>query len=97
MLSAVTLSPDSNLILTNTLLPVALEAFSDPNVNVNDCAEYVVLSIILSPEVNAQPLDPLPPAPVLAPGTPDPAYAMEASIQPFSVDAESIAVPGAAI
>ena len=97
MLSAVTLSPDSNLILMNMLLPVALEAFSDPSVSVNACAEYVVLSIILSPDVNAHPLDPLPPAPVLAPGTPDPAYDTEASNHPLSVEVSSIAVPGAAM
>jgi hypothetical protein len=35
MLSAVMLSPDSSLNLTNTLLPVALVAFSDPKVSVN--------------------------------------------------------------
>ena len=97
MLSAVTLSPDSNLILMNMLLPVALEAFSDPSVSVNACAEYVVLSMILSPDVNAHPLDPLPPVPVLAPGTPDPAYDREASNHPLSVEVSSIAVPGDAI
>jgi hypothetical protein len=72
MLSAVMLSPDSNLNLTSTLLPVAFVAFSDPSVSVNVWFEYVVLSMILSPDVKAHPLLPLPPDPVLAPGTPDP-------------------------
>ena len=97
MLSAVILSPDSNLILTNILLPVALDAFSVPSVNVNSCDEYVVPSTTLSPELNAQPLDPFPPAPEFAPGTPDPPYVVEQSSQPFNDDAESIAVPGAAM
>jgi hypothetical protein len=97
MLSAVTLSPDSSLILTNITLPVAFVAFSVPSVNVNSCPEYVVLSMTLSPELNAQPLDPFPPLPVSAPGTPDPPYVVEQSNQPFNVLALSIAVPGAAM
>ena len=97
MLSAVTLSPDSNLILTNITLPVALVAFSVPSVNVNSCPLYVVLSTTVSPELNAQPLDPLPPEPVLAPGTPEPPYVVEQSNHPFNELALSIAVPGAAM
>ena len=54
-------------------------------------------SMILSPDVNAQPLEPLPPDPVLAPRTPEPPYVMPASNQPLSDDAESMAVPGAAM
>ena len=50
-------------------------------------------SIILSPEVNAQPFEPLPPLPVSAPGVPDPPYVTPASIQPFNVLALSIFVP----
>ena len=84
MLSAVILSPDSNLILTKILLPVAFVAFSVPKVNVNSCDEYVVPSITLSPELNAQPFDPFPPDPVLAPGTPEPPYVVEQSNQPFN-------------
>jgi hypothetical protein len=97
MLSAVMLSPDSSLNLTNMLLPVAFVAFSDPKVSVNVWFEYDVPSMILSPDVNAHPLDPFPPLPVSAPGTPEPPYVMLASNQPFKVEAESIAVPGAAM
>jgi len=56
-----------------------------------------VPSIILSPDVNAQPFEPLPPLPVLLPGVPDPPYVVEASIQPFNPLALSMLVPGAAI
>ena len=90
------LSPDCNLNLTNTLLPEALVAFSDPNVNVNDAPEWDP-GVILSPDVNAQPLLPLPPLPVSAPGHPAPAYVLVQSNQPFNVLASSISVPGAAI
>ena len=79
------------------LLPVAFVAFSVPSVNVNSCPLYVVLSTTLSPELNAQPLDPLPPLPVSDPGTPEPPYVAEQSNHPFNPDAESIAVPGAAM
>ena len=90
------LSPDCNLNLTNTLLPEALVAFSDPNVNVNDAPEWDP-GVILSPDVNAQPLEPFPPLPVSAPGTPDPPYVVPASNQPLRVEAVSIPVPGAAM
>ena len=45
---------------------------------------------------NEPPLLPLPPAPVLAPGIPEPPYATLRSIQPFNVEAESIVLPGSA-
>ena len=42
---------------------------------------------ILSPEVNAQPSEPLPPAPVFDPGTPEPPYVVSARTQPFNPEA----------
>ena len=56
---------------------------------------YVVPSMILSPDVNAQPSDPLPPA-CIAPGVPEPAYVADAFNQPLE-DVSSISVFGAAI
>ena len=53
-------------------------------------------STILSEPVSAIPLLPLPPLPVFVPGTPEPAYCIDASPQPFIPDAESIAVLGTA-
>ena len=66
------------LIPTNTWLLYESEAFWSPNVNVNPWLLYVVPSIILSPDVNAQPSEPLPPAVVFAPGVPAPAYVADA-------------------
>ena len=59
------------------LLPVLFDAFWSPNVSVNVSLLYVVPSIILSPEVNAQPFEPLPPLPVSLPGVPDPPYVVQ--------------------
>ena len=65
---------------------------------VDSCATQIPSTyLILSPDVNAQPLEQLPPEPVLAPGTPEPPYVVDASNQPLSDEAESIAVPGAAM
>ena len=43
---------------------------------------------------SATPLDPLPPAPVFAPGTPAPAYAVLISSHPLRVLVESRVLPG---
>ena len=53
--------------------------------------------MILSPDVNAHPSDPLPPAVVLAPGVPEPAYVADAFNQPLESDVSSMSVFGAAI
>jgi hypothetical protein len=65
-----------------------------PNVQVRLVDETVVLSCTTPP--NAQPSLPLPPAPILAPGTPAPAYAVAMSIHPLALDVESINDPGKA-
>ena len=77
-------------------MPVALDIFSLPSVRVNDPFKLEPVDI-LSPVVNAQPLEPLPPFPVSLPGTPEPAYVTLVSNQPFNPLALSIAVPGAAM
>ena len=56
-----------------------------------------MLLAIISPPVLAHPLLPLPPFPVLAPGTPAPPYCVPHSNHPLIVLALSIVVPGAAI
>ena len=89
-------SPLSRATLTNTTLPVALDMFSLPSVIV-----YVLLILVLngttSAPVLAHPSLPLPPPPVLLPGTPAPAYCERVSNQPFRPLALSIPVPGDAI
>ena len=47
--------------------------FSVPSVKVLLSFDTVEPVVILSPDVKAQPFDPLPPLPVSAPGTPEPA------------------------
>ena len=96
MLNAEILSPLANAIRTRTTFPVAFDMFSVPSVIVYPPLNDVPVKILSAP-VNAQPLLPLPLLSVLAPGMPDPAYCVAASSHPFSVDDESIAVPGAAI
>ena len=44
-----------------------------------------VFNGITSAPVRAHPFDPLPPVPLAAPGTPDPAYCVDASSQPLMV------------
>ena len=61
------------MILTKTVLPVELFIFSVPSVNVLLSFDTVEPVVILSPDVKAQPLLPLPPLPVSLPGTPEPA------------------------
>ena len=96
MLILVSVSPLSNATLTNTTLPVALDMFSLPSVIV-----YVLLILVpndtTSAPVLAHPSLPLPPEPVLLPGTPTPAYWVPVSNQPFNPLALSTPVPGAAI
>ena len=65
-----------------------------PNVAVVDSLDTELPVVIVPP--NAQPSDPLPPDPVFAPGTPEPAYAVVNSTHPFNEDAESIVDPGTA-
>ena len=61
-----------------------------PNVQVLLCADTEELSVTTPP--NAQPFEPLPGA--LAPGIPEPPYAIDISNHPFNDDVESITVPG---
>ena len=70
--------------------------FSLPSVRVIDPLKLEPVEI-LSPAVNAQPSEPLPPLPVSLPGMPAPAYVTLVSNQPLRPLALSIPDPGAAI
>ena len=85
-----TLCPLVNLTRTYISFVAVLELLTVPNVDVTDlfvCAEFNGATPPTDP-----PLLPLPPEP--APGTPEPAYAVDISNQPFNVDVVSIELPG---
>jgi len=63
-----------------------------PNVAVVDSFDTELPVVTVPP--NAQPSLPLPPAPMFAPGIPDPAYDVDMSTHPLILDVSSMSDPG---